>query len=266
MRDASSAAPTLAVLLGALLGCDSTGPGAAGSLTGSFGTPIQDRAGYFALNLEQHGSRVSGRAWSTFSPTLLGGATVSGSFEPPTVSLVIHPRLGLSDWTFEGTLVGDTLKGSFGLAGSFEEVVELPRVDTIPLGEYSMSVSGAVRDSAIGSAWFTYAGGSYLLQQRFDIFSLSGSAMQVFWRRRDLPPRGTYQLSSTLGPAPTAQFSFREPGGQDVPYTLQNGSITIALSTRYALAGSYSFTATSAAGAVVNVKGKFSSGCWSTSC
>ena len=249
-----------------LAACGTTEPDAAGLLRGSFGTPIQNRSGYLGLSLHRSGQGLSGWAWSTFSPSLLGGATVTGSYDPPTVHHALHPRLTLTEWQFDGILVGDTLKGQFGFGGNVLESVELPRVDTIPLGEYSMSITGSVHDTAIGSAWFTYSGTTFQLTQSFQIQSVAVGIMTVAWKRRDLPGPGTYALSAEGGPGPSVIFLYGPPEDQPLRYSLQSGTITISVSSRYALAGSYTLSATSPAGAPITAKGKFSSGCWSTSC
>jgi hypothetical protein len=255
-----------AVVLGFLLAaCGSTEP-AGVALRGSFGTPIQDRTGYLAFSIQGPGDALTGRAWSSYSSSLLGGATLTGSYDPPEVHLLIHPLLNPTTWRFDGTLEGDTLKGRFGFFGQTIEAVELPRVDTIPLGEYSMSVTGAVHDAGAGSAWFTYSVGAFQLVQSFQIDAAATVVMQVFWRQRHLPSRGTYQLSEEGGAAPTVVFLYGPPLGELERYTIQGGSLTLGLSSRYALAGSYLLSAKSPAGAAITVTGKFSAGCIGNSC
>jgi hypothetical protein len=261
MRAASS------LVLGLLLGgCGAATEPGAKALHGSFGTPIQDRTGYLAFSLRGSGEALTGRAWSSYSTSLLGGATLTGSYDPPEVHLIIRPLLNPTTWRFDGTLEGDTLKGRFGFFGQTIEAVELPRVDTIPLGEFSMHVTGALQDDGVGSAWFTYSVGVFQLVQSFQIESAATVVLQVFWRRRDLPPRGTYQLSEEGGTAPTVVFLYAPPLGEIERYSVQGGSLTLGLSTRYALAGSYVLSATSPAGAAITVSGKFSAGCTGSSC
>ncbi len=259
---ASSGAASLLILAG----CGSTGPGRT-ELLGSFGAPLGDRTSYLAFRLFETEGRISGRAWSTYSTALIAGATVSGTRTGPAITLTIHPRppFGLANWGFQGSLAGDTLKGIFSFAGTDAQEVELPRVRTIPLGDYSIAASGAVTDSSTGFAVFHYGGGSFRLVQVFTV--PDRSTMVIFWNRRDRPPPGSYPVSTDGGPPPSAQFAYRaDVLSPEVPYQVQNGTVTIEESDRYVLAGRFTVTARDPEGRLVTLRGVFSAGCTGSAC
>ncbi|HLB54667.1 MAG TPA: hypothetical protein VJK71_06135 [Gemmatimonadales bacterium] len=251
----------------ALAACGSTDPSGRLPLHGRFGAPFADRTAYLALSLFGDAT-VSGRAWSNYNPSLIAGATITGRYDPPMVTLDIHPDIhfGVLDWRLVGTLERDTLKGVLTFAGTNAQRVELPRVKAIPLGDYSQRISGAVQDTSTGWATFNYGGGSFRLIQVFSVQDQSFTSMVVFWNRRDRPPRGVYELSEEGGPPPSVRFVFRAVGGQDVRYTLREGKLLINESERYVLAGQYRMTATDPEGRVVTVRGTFNSGCASPTC
>ncbi|MGQ0704230.1 MAG: hypothetical protein ACT4PM_13985 [Gemmatimonadales bacterium] len=248
--------------------CGSTEPEMRSGIEGNFGTPLADRNGYLAVSLFERGGFVTGRAWSNFSGTLIGGATVTGEWNPPDVALDIHPLLpfGVVDWHLVGQLQGDTLKGEFSTSGLNPQRVELPRVRSVPSGQYTLAISGAVADTARGWAVFSYGGGSFRLVQVFTIAAGSGSSMVVFWQQRDRPAPGTYPVSAEGGPAPAVRFAHQAPEGPELRYTVQDGRLVIETSERYVLAGRFLMTASDTAGRIVTLHGIFSAGCSSNAC
>lgn len=249
-------------------GCGTTEPKGLGLLRGTFGTALADRSAYLGLRLFGIRGNVYGRAWSNLSPALVAGATVSGRYDHPDVTLNIQPDLhfGLVNWRFEGQFENDTLKGSFSFAGTNSQRVELPRVNAIPLGDYSLKITGAVSDSSFGWAMFNYSGGSFRLVQVFTIQDQSFSSMVVFWNRRDLPSPGRYEVSPEGGPAPAIRFTYQTGATPLVRYTVQSGELVIEESDRYLLTGHYLMTAGDSVGRVITLRGVFSSGCASTAC
>ena len=256
----------LAALLAAACGVTEPEPPAA--IEGSFGTPLADRNAYLAISLSERGGVLTGRAWSNFSGTLIGGATITGEWTPPQVRIDLHPLLpfGVVDWHLVGRLEGDTLKGEFFTAGVNRQQVELPRVRAVPSGEYTLAVSGAVADTARGWAVFGYGGGSFRLVQIFSIAAGSSSSMIVFWGQRNRPAPGTYRVSPEGGPAPAVRFAHQVPEGPEVSYTVQDGRLVIETSERYVLAGRFLMTARDTAGRVVTLHGIFSAGCSGNAC
>jgi hypothetical protein len=252
-----------AILL--LAGC-STGPSGIARL-GDFGSPLGDRTSYLAFRLFEQDGQLSGRAWSSYSSTLIARVTVTGTHQGSEVVLAIHPQppIGLVDWRFAGTLERDTLKGVFSFAGTDAQSVELARVRTIPLGDYSLKMTGAVADSAEGWATFGYGGGSFRLVQTFTI--PDRSLMVVFWNRRDRPAPGTYPVTPEGGAPPSVRFDYRPPNGiADVSYQVQSGTLMIEESDRYVLAGRYQITVAEPEGRLVTLTGVFNAGCTGNAC
>ncbi|HLG06279.1 MAG TPA: hypothetical protein VI383_09025 [Gemmatimonadales bacterium] len=235
---------------------------------GLFGGPLADRTAYLALGLTVEKGLLSGRAWSSYSQSLTARAQVIGRYDPPAVTLTIQPsvRYGLRDWYFEGELEGDTLRGILSQPGTFPQPVELVRAEAIPLGDYSLKITGAVEDSATGWAQFNYLGGSFRLVQIFAIQDRTVASMAVFWYSRDRPRPGTYAVSAEGGPAPAVRFSIFNAAGSEVRHTVRSGYLVIEESGRYVLAGRFLMTATDPVGREVTLHGVFSSGCTSNAC
>lgn len=254
-----------AALLVLLLGCQSTEPSR--RLLGNFASPLRDRASYLALQIYDDDGHLSGRGWSSYSATLLAGVTLSGSRTDSTVVVVVHPRppIGLVDWRFDGILVRDTLKGIFSLPGTDAQRVEMPRVGTIPLGDYSVVATGQGTDSTSGYSTFNYGGGSFRLLQSLNV--PDRSVMVIFWSRRDLPLPGRYPVSNEGGVAPSVRFIYTSfPGAPEAVYRVLSGEITIQESDRYVLSGRFIMTVEHPEGGVLTLNGVFNSGCTGNAC
>jgi len=257
------ASSAVAVLL--LAACQSTGPSQ--RLVGNFAAPLRDRTSYLAFQIYEDDGHLSGRGWSSYTSTLLAGVTLSGSRSDTSVVLSIHPRppLGLTDWRFEGSLVRDTLKGIFSLPGTDAQLVELPRVRTIPLGDYSVVVTGPGIDSTRGYSTFNYGGGSFRLVQLF--FVPDRSVLLVSWGRRDLPVPGRYAVSADGGAAPSMQIVYASAAGApEATYQVRSGTITIEESDRYVVTGRFQITAAGPEGQLITLTGVFNSGCTGNAC
>ncbi len=237
-------------------GCSATGPSST-TLLGSFAAPLGDRTSYLAVQLYEDGDGfLAGRGWSSYSPSLMARVTVSGTRAGANLSLVIHPTppFGLVDWRLDGTLAGDTLRGSFFFERSNAQQVELLRVASIPLGDYSLTLNGAVQDSAAGIAVFNYGGGNFRLVQLLNV--PDRSLLVVRWNRRDLPAPATYALSSDGATGPAVEFTYNsEPGAADQEFQVLGGSIVLQQSARYVLAGRFDLNATDPAGRAVRLTG-----------
>lgn len=252
-------------LLILLLACQSTEP--SGRLLGNFASPLRDRTSYLAFQIYDDDGRLSGRAWSSYTTTLLAGVTLSGTRNDSTVALVVHPRppIGLVTWRFDGILVRDTLKGTFSLPGTDAQQVEMPRVGTIPLGDYSVVATGQGTDSTTGYSTFNYGGGSFRLLQSLSV--PDRSVMVVFWSRRDLPPPGRYPVSNEGGVAPSVRFVYASAvGAPEATYRVLSGEITIQESDRYVLSGRFTMTVEHPEGGVLTLNGVFNSGCTGSAC
>jgi len=251
----------------AVAGCSSTGPNTV-QLLGNFAAPLGDRTSYLAVRMFMDADgNLSGRGWSSYSSTLAAGVTITGTKAGESVSLLMHPKapLGLVDWRLDGTLTGDTLRGAFFFERNSAQPVELLRVSTIPLGDYSLSMAGALTDSSIGLATFNYGGGSFRLVQFLNV--PDRSLLVIRWYRRDLPAPGTYLLApdGTLGP--TAEFTYNPGGGSDdEDYPVQGGRIVVQESARYVLAGRFDLNATDPRGRAVRLTGTFNAGCTGNAC
>ncbi len=261
-----SAVRSLGVAL-LVAGCSSTAPSTT-EFVGSFASSLGDRNSYLALQVFADGDGfLSGRAWSSFSPALIAGVTITGKKTGANLSIVIHPRppFGLVDWRLDGTLAGDTLQGRFFFERSSAQEVHLLRVATIPLGDYSLSMTGAVQDSTIGSASFSYGGGSFRLVQVLNI--PDRSLLIIRWNRRDRPPAGTYAIGGDGGTGPTVEFTYNAgPGFEDETWRIQAGHLVVQESARYVLAGRLDLNGTDPSGRAVRLTGGFSAGCTGNAC
>lgn len=252
-------------LLVLLLACQSTEPSR--RLLGNFASPLRDRTSYLALQIYDDDGRLSGRGWSSYTLTLIAGVTLSGTRSDSTIALVVHPRppIGLVDWRFDGVLVRDTLKGIFSLPGTDAQQVELPRVATIPLGDYSVVATGQGTDSTSGYSYFNYGGGSFRLLQV--LAAPDRSVMVITWNRRDLPLPGRYPVSTDGAGAPSVSFVYTTaPGAPEATYRILSGEITIQESDRYVLSGRFTMTVEHPEGRVLTLNGVFNSGCTGTAC
>jgi hypothetical protein len=248
-----------------LVACESTGPST--RFLGYFASPLRDRTSYLAFQIFDTDGRLSGRGWSSYSTTLLAGVTLSGTLTDSSVALAIRPRppLGLVDWRFEGSLAGDTLKGVFSLPGTDAQRVEMPRVSTIPLGDYVIVATGPGVDSTRGFSTFSYGGGSFRMVQVLSV--PDRSVMVISWNRRDLPAPGRYAVSPEGGEAPAVRFVYAPaPGAPEVVYQVQSGVITIQQSDRYVLVGRYLMTVAHPDGHLLKLAGVFNSGCTGNAC
>lgn len=257
-------ASSAALLLG-LLACQSTGP--SGRLVGNFAGPLRDRSGYLAFQLYDNDGQLSGRGWSSYSTTLLSGVTLIGIRIDSTIDVTIRPRLpqGLVNYRFQGTLAGDTVKGVFSLPGTDAQQVIMPRVGTIPLGDYVITVTGSPRDSGAGYSTFNYGGGSFRLQQFLIV--PDRSVMVIAWGQRDRPAPGRYAASPEGGPGPSVQFVYSPaPGAPEATYLLQSGAITIQESERYVMRGRFTMMVADPEGRVIRLNGVFNSGCTGNAC
>jgi hypothetical protein len=256
---ASSAAALLV-----LLACQSTEPS---RFVGNFAAPLRDRSGYLAFQIYENDGHLSGRAWSSYSTTLLAGVTLNGTRIDSTIDLTIRPRLpqGLVNYRFVGTLAGDTLKGVFSLPGTDAQQVTMPRVGTIPLGDYVITVTGSPMDSSAGYSTFNYTGGSFRLLQF--LFVPDRSVMVITWNRRDRPVPGRYPVTAEGGEAPSVRFDYAPASGApEASYQIQGGVITIQESERYVMRGRFTMTAADPEGRVVTLTGVFNSGCTGNAC
>ena len=255
-------ASSAAALLG-LLACQSTEPS---RFVGNFASPLRDRSGYLAFQLYENDGHLSGRAWSSYSTTLLAGVTLIGTRIDSTIDLTIRPRLpqGLLNYQFEGVLVRDTLQGAFSLLSDAQQVT-MTRVGTIPLGDYVITVTASPTDSTAGYSTFNYGGGSFRLQQFFIV--PDRSVMVITWNRRDRPAPGRYPVTAEGGEAPSVRFVYAPAAGApEATYQIQSGVITIQESERYVMRGRFTMTAADPEGRVVRLTGVFNSGCTGNAC
>jgi hypothetical protein len=247
-----------------LVACQSTEPSL---FLGRFAAPLRDRSGYLAFQLYQNHGRLSGRGWSSYSTSLLAGVSLDGTLVDSAVDLAIHPRLpqGLVTYRFVGTLARDTLRGVFSLPGTDAQPVVMPRVGSIPLGDYSVTETGPPIDSTRGYSTFNYGGGSFRLQQFLIV--PDRSVMVIAWGQRDRPAPGKYPASGPGGAAPSVQFVFTPVGeSQEVTYQLRSGTITIQESERYVMRGRFTMTLADPDGRLITLNGVFDSGCTGNAC
>lgn len=249
----------------AALGCRSTEPNQPGAPNGSFAAPFFDGNAYLAVSLRVSGGVISGIGWSNISDSFLGGATVTGSYNAPAVQFDLYPRLGGTPWHFNGTV--DTLSRS--VAGEFAVIVGrgfpvvLQATDTIPTGVYDLELDSGTRELLTGSAGFTYLFDARRLALVLRTQGTVSYHTSFTWHGPTLPLSGTYETSAPGSGEPAVGLDRVRGTGIEAQYQVAAGTITIDLSDRYILAGSYTLLATDPnTGARLTLRGTFSAGCF----
>jgi len=252
-------------------GCNSTEPRPPLGLNGSFGsTREQDWVG---VTLHESGGVLSGTGWSS-SGRLNEGGIISGTFQEPDVRFDLVPRKSGDTWHFNGTFERDTLRGNLGQGSILGSLIEFARVDAAPSGEYTLHLSGAISGDFVGTPTFFWTRLT-LPTRGLELVLESGGPnpgdpplydVSFFWAQSNRPPAGVYSLSFTPGASPEAAVS-RYDAGSFVTLPAQHGVLTLEASTRWALIGHFTITATDpVTGGVVTASGHFSAGCTGDNC
>ena len=255
------------VSLALLAGCsDSMDPGPA-RLDGNFeGRVLTNGAGedwYLGLTLRESVGIISGSGFVSVYPGF--ASTVTGTREGAEVNLEIRPVGSGLMYPFMGTLHGDTLIGVIYPGASTPFPMEFIRVDTVASGEHSSQWTGSLARTVTGSSVFGY---NFELNRLNLALTSTGNGIRTDllfqWEGRDLPGRGTYDVSGTTLPhAFVTEIS--EEGAVLRNFAVQNGTIQLDVARRWALIGRFSLTATHQ-NQSVQITGSFSAGCASGIC
>jgi len=263
---------TLAARLGGLVaaaaicGCNSTGPAVHVGLNGNFGSTTN--YGWVGVTLRESGGIVSGTGWSSLTDKLQRGATVAGTYQAPVVQFDVAARGGGETWHFSGTFERDTLRGDFGLLSTPGFPIELTRIDTVPSGEYTLHLTGAITADFVGTPGFA----SIPLTNTFAIvLEPPGPPLyqvNFHWNGRDRPPAGVYPLSFGPNANPRGRvfrYDGSDPNSIELP--AQRGTLWLDVSTRWAMIGRFDFTLTDPANnGTVTARANFSAGCVGSTC
>ncbi|MCC7131001.1 MAG: hypothetical protein IT352_00045 [Gemmatimonadales bacterium] len=241
-------------------GCVSeTGPSEAG-LNGSFGGRLLESMDFVGFSVVESGGVLSGLAWSSIVPGLARATPLTGSRSGTSVTLTIPNASGLGPWVFNGTWADDSLRGEFAQAQAvgFGFLVRLGRIDTIPSGNASISVSGSEQHAGLqGSALFGYDSADHpvVITKTAPPFA---ATTQFTWNGKARPGRGAYLA---LGNAVSSITLTRDPDSNPINYSVTGGTVFVDYSNRFTLVGRVELTARSPSGQVVTLAGSYSAGC-----
>ncbi len=255
----------LILLLGALAcGGSSTEPAQPTGLNGSFGltsaTPY-----WIGVTLHESGGVITGTGWASQTNALRHGATVTGTYNAPAVSLDLVPRVPGTTLHLTGTFVNDTLR----VIGPRE----LARIKTAPTGVASIHLTGDVTADISPPAEFRTDLRSKDFVIRLEVTEPLDAHWGVFfdWIQIDLPRAGTYVLTDPLSPTSdelpgSALYNLDEPA-EFGAYRLRSGTVTLEIAERWTMAGHFELIVTNPhTGKPVNVTGTFNTGCAGVIC
>ncbi|MEO8452031.1 MAG: hypothetical protein ABI647_19735 [Gemmatimonadota bacterium] len=215
-----------------------------------------------AIHLTANGGVLSGGGWSTILPSLMTGGTISGTYADRELHFDLRPPPPALSWHFDGVVESDTLRGDFALAPGQGFLVELPRVDTVPTGLATVTLSGGVDLSAAGAAIFAYPPPSFEAALVVDAPGAPSFQVRVVWGRSGPLAVGTYPLHSGGGATPTVAFIRSAPGSDAVTLPLTSGTLVVEASNRFAMIGRLDLVvADSQIAQPIAVHAVFSAGC-----
>lgn len=240
---------------------DGTGPITQG-LTGSYAASFNAQAEVLTVHLRADGGAISGFGWSTISEAALSGMSITGTYSGSVVQFDLLPSQGLGPWHFVGELRSDTLRGDFALVPGAGFQVALPRVDTVPTGQTSLDVSGALNLTLSGGAVFGYEGSGSQIALAIRSTGTTYYWTRIVWTRSTVPPPGTYSIGNQGGIDPTGSFVRYAPAMDPRALPITNGTIVVEASDRFALIGRLDLSILDPATSLPSiVRGSFSAGC-----
>jgi hypothetical protein len=249
----------------AALACGSTAPDAV-QLRGNFAATyfVGEAQVTVAVGLHAAAGIVSGVGWTNINDVLMGGAVLSGSYSPPNIQFSFEPRLGgATVWHFIGTVdsQGLSIPGEFALAPGTGFPMTLLPVDTVPTGEYRLTLSNPAQVLSGSAFFYDLDLGQPRLVVALQTRGVEQYSTGFMWDSAALPPTGTFQLSEPGAP----EVSFADPSG--IEYEYGPGTITIEVAERYVIAGRYTVTVRNpSTGQSRVLEATFSAGCSGARC
>lgn len=246
-------------------GGKSTEPQPPAGLTGNFA--ITGSTGFWlGVTLRESGGIVTGTGWSGNLNRLRQGMTITGTYQPPGVQLDLVPRKGGPTGHFNGAFDRDTLRGIYELDPFSKPYIELTRIDTVPTGEYVLHLTGALSGDFVGDPTFTTISAANAFALELESAGPPQYRVVFFWESANRPPARVYSLSFGPGAAPLAGV-YRYDAPVFVQLLPLAGTLTLEVSTRWALIGRFDLTVTDpTTGGTVTARGSFSAGCTGTAC
>lgn len=246
-----------------VFGCTSTEPRQPAGLNGNFGSTSS--SGWLGVTLRESAGLVTGTGWSAGGKLRFGG-TITGTYQAPAVQFDLVTRQGGETWRFSGTFERDTLRGDFAQIPFQGALVELARTDTVPTGEYTLHLTGAITADLVGAPAFFSVPSSNGFALSFESAGPPLYQVTIFWEGGNRPQAGGYPLSFGPGASPLAGvYRYEAPGFVHLPPI--SGTLTLDVSTRRAMIGRFELVVTDpATGGIVTARASFSAGCTGNAC
>jgi hypothetical protein len=238
------------------------------AFTGHFIGPawvaVEPEGYYLALSLRPSaGTAVTGTGWLTGISYPAIPLRISGNHDRDNLDLDLEYTDGSIFGSFTGATTQTRITGEWTWQGN-SLPVQLSRVDTNATATYQATLTGSFAETHEGSAGFTFYRDPVINRTVLTLawFETSDPFFVVEW---DGPPKpaGVYSLT----PSATLDAVVYPTGERGYRWTVISGTLTIDLSTEYAMIGRISAVATEDVGArTLTLNGQFSAGCAGLPC
>lgn len=234
-----------------------------GHFIGPAWAPIEPEGHYLAISLTKpSATTLTGTGWLaglTYPAILL---QVTGTYDAPNLDLALNGTDGTPFATLTGTVSQVGVTGQWTRGGA-SLALQLARVDTNATATYQATLGGAFPLAQEGAAGVTFRP---TFNQTTLWLGWPNSGYPLFAAEWVGPPKGpgTYDLAPAAG---FAVASVYPTGAFEQRFTVVSGSLTLDVSTEYAMIGRVSVQATEDSGSrTLTLQSQFSAGCAGLPC
>jgi hypothetical protein len=234
-----------------------------GHFIGPAWASIEPKGYYLAISLTKpSGTDVTGTGWLAGLSYPAIPLQVTGTYEAPNLDLALtgtdgSPFASLTGLVSQAGVTGEWTRGGASLP------LQLARVDTNATATYQATLAGAFSLNQQGAAGFTFRPS---FNQTTLWLGWPNSGYPLFAVEWTGPPlvAGTYDLAPSAGFQNAAVFP---TGAFELRFNVVRGSLTLDISTEYAMIGYVSVQAKEDSGTrVLMFEGNFSAGCAGLPC
>ena len=235
-----------------------------GHFIGPAWVALEPEGYYLALSLRSAGgTALTGTGWLSGISYPAIPLRISGDDHGGHVALLLRYSDGSLFGTVSGATTQTDITGEWNWEGNAYPI-HLSRVDTNATATYQATLGGTLLGTHQGSAGFTFYREPVINKTALTLawFETSDPFFVVEW---DGPPKpaGVYSLT----PSATLDAVVYPTGERGYRWTVISGTLTIDLSTEFAMIGRISAVATEDVGArTLTLNGQFSAGCAGLPC